>query len=165
MVNQSDRVVEMIQKLMKFNKGLRQDMAFSILIGSVIKPLVLARTSDADESLLNFVMTDIFAKSLDVLAPDAPHLLEMTQQIQCSLNLFIVLKGRFGSKAIVQEFSKTAEEKYFGNIRKTIESATDTNNKDLEAALALSDEDHMKAGKIADAKLKAEQLEVTKDLM
>lgn len=131
-------------------------MAFSILIGSVIKPLVLERTTEKDDYLLKFVFTDIFPKSLDVLAEDAPHLLEMTQQIQCSLNLYVVLKGKYASKSIVQEFQKSVEEKYFDNIRKTIESASDTNRKDLDAALELADDDELKSGKVADAKLKGE---------
>ena len=156
MVNSSKDIVDMIRKLMKFDKSIKQDMAFSILIGSVIKPLVLERTTDTDDHLLQFVFSDIFPKSLDVLAEDAPHLLEMTQQIQCSLNLYIVLKGKYASKTVVQDFQKTVEEKYFDNIRKTIESATDTNKKDMEAALSLADDDQMKSGKVADAKLKAE---------
>ena len=80
----------------------------------------------------------------------------MTQQIQGSLNLYIVLKGRYSSKTIIQDFQKSVEEKYFDNVRKTIESASETNKKDMEAALELSDDDQLKSGKIADAKLKGE---------
>ena len=80
----------------------------------------------------------------------------MTQQIQGSLNLYIVLKGRYGSKTIIQDFQKSVEEKYFDNVRKTIESASETNKKDMEAAHELGDDDQLKSGKIADAKLKGE---------
>ena len=80
----------------------------------------------------------------------------MTQQIQGSLNLYIVLKGRYSSKTIIQDFQKSVEEKYFDNVRKTIESASETNKKDMEAALELGDDDQLKSGKIADAKLKGE---------
>lgn len=80
----------------------------------------------------------------------------MTQQIQGSLNLYIVLKGRYSAKTIIQDFQKSVEEKYFDNVRKTIESASETNKKDMEAALELSDDDQLKSGKIADAKLKGE---------
>ena len=80
----------------------------------------------------------------------------MTQQIQCSLNLYIILKGRYSSKTIVQDFQKQVENAYFENIRKTIESASDTNKKDMEAAQDLGDDDHLKSGKIADARLKGE---------
>lgn len=80
----------------------------------------------------------------------------MTQQIQGSLNLYIVLKGRYSAKTIIQDFQKSVEEKYFDNVRKTIESASETNKKDMEAALELGDDDQLKSGKIADAKLKGE---------
>ena len=52
-----------------------------ILISSFIKPFVVARGDPNDQSgdeLLNLVLGTIYPKSFDVLADDAPHLLEMT---------------------------------------------------------------------------------------
>ena len=75
----------------------KDDIAQSILIGSFIKPFVQLRSKadDPDDAFLNFTIDKIFPITLDVLAEDAPHISDMIQRIQASLNLYILLKGKF----------------------------------------------------------------------
>jgi len=92
-----------------------------ILISSFIKPFVVARGNPNDQSgdeLLNMVLGTIYPKSFDVLAEDAPHILEMTQQLQASLNLYMLLKSRY--KNNLQFRSANIPKLYFDKIHPAI---------------------------------------------
>jgi len=102
MIEENKSIVLMLYNLLKFDMNLKQDMALSIIIGSVIKPLLLERSAK-DDLLINLVISEIFPRTLDVMSENAPHILEMTQQIQCSLNLYIVMRGRFKDKTQIKE--------------------------------------------------------------
>ena len=56
------------------------DMSLSILISSFIKVFVQRRGNPADETdcLLVFVIDYLFPKILDIMADDAPHILNIT---------------------------------------------------------------------------------------
>jgi hypothetical protein len=79
-----DTLVEIFARLYANEEFENSDMTKGILISSFLKPFIVARGDPNDQSgdaLLNFVLGEIYPKSLDVLADDAPHLLEMTQQL------------------------------------------------------------------------------------
>jgi hypothetical protein len=77
--------VDIFTRLFTKEEDIKEsDMNKGILISSFIKPFVVARGNPNDQSgdaLLNLVLGVIYPKSFDVLADDAPHLLEMTQQL------------------------------------------------------------------------------------
>ena len=62
------------------------------------------------------------------MADGAPHILNITQQLQASLNLYLFLKVKYANnqKFKSMKFDKT----YFENILKAIQSAESTNLKD-----------------------------------
>ena len=78
-------IVDIFTRLFTKEVDIKEsDMNKGILISSFIKPFVVARGNPNDQSgdaLLNMVLGVIYPKSFDVLAEDAPHLLEMTQQL------------------------------------------------------------------------------------
>mgnify|MGYP004544048379 CR=1 FL=1 len=78
-------IVDIFTRLFTKEEEIYQsDMNKGILISSFLKPFVVARGNPNDQEgdeMLNLVLGVIYPKSLDVLAEDAPHLLEMTQQL------------------------------------------------------------------------------------
>lgn len=59
------------------------DMVFSILISSFVKPFLEKRAdpTNSEDPLLVLACDLIIPKTLDVMADDAPHVLNITQQI------------------------------------------------------------------------------------
>ena len=140
--SKTDTLVEIFTRLFSKEEEIKEsDMNKGILISSFIKPFIVARgdpNDQAGDQLLNFVLEFIYPKSLDVLAENAPHLLEMTQQLQASLNLYLLLKSRY--KNNLQFRSANIPKLYFDKLHPALVSAQDTNDKDLKDAEKLQDE-------------------------
>ena len=83
--SQSADLVTLFVRLLDEDEGMKtDDMQLSIFIASYIKPFVqLKGDPDNQEGdvLLNFLLDIILPKTLDVMADNAPHILNITQQI------------------------------------------------------------------------------------
>ena len=103
------------------NNFKASDMARSILISSFVKPAIASRGDPSNQEgdvLLTFILDVLYPKTLDVLSFDAPHILEMTQQLQASLNLYLLLKTKYKENSKFK--AAGVPSKYFENIRKAI---------------------------------------------
>ena len=76
------------------------------------------------EPLIQFVLEQVFPLTLDVLSNEVPHIIEMTQRLQASLNLYLLLKIKFKDEV------KHVEKSYFENVLKALKTAEDGMAKD-----------------------------------
>lgn len=78
LVSSNAGVVSQIRHLIKLDPNVSSDdKALSVLISSVIKPLLQERTQD--DQILDFVIDELFPRTLDVLGEDSPHVLGMAE--------------------------------------------------------------------------------------
>lgn len=75
-------IATIIGRLIKEDPNVKSnDMVFSMLISSFIKPLLHNRVDPANskDALLLLVTEVVIPKTMDVMADDAPHVLNITQ--------------------------------------------------------------------------------------
>ena len=92
-------------------------------------------------------MNKVFPKTLDIMADDAPHVLNITQQIQSSINLFIWMKQAFKDhEPFVQA---DLNKKYFSFIIQAIESSETSNLKDQKEKAESTEDEVQRNGMLA----------------
>jgi len=78
------------------------DMARSIFISSFVKPMLQQRGGDM---LLTFCCEDVMKKVFDIMADDAPHILNITQSMQSALNLLIFVQQRYKEHELFRSYN------------------------------------------------------------
>lgn len=97
------------------------------------------------------------------MAEEAPHILNITQQLQSSLNFYLLLKQRYAQN---QRFkSNTLEKAYFENILKALKTSEDSNLAEQFKEAEQQEDPQAKAGMIAQVNLEKQQLEIIRDLI
>ena len=97
-IQRTEHIVKVLSRLLEHDPVLsRDDVAQSLLISSFIKPFLQKRSKvdDPADPLLTFAIDSVFPRTMDVLGEKAPHITEMLQRIQASLNLYILFKAKF----------------------------------------------------------------------
>ena len=135
-------------------------MAMSVFIISFVKPVAIKLTSDV---MIRFVVENLLPKVFDIMADGAPHILNITQQIQAGVNLYILIKQKWRGSF----YFKNAElhRKYFKNILQAIESTEKTNLKEQLNEAMHNPDPVAKSGMLSQVKLEQQQLDIIKDLM
>mmetsp|Transcript_6748 Transcript_6748/g.11316 ORF Transcript_6748/g.11316 Transcript_6748/m.11316 type:complete len:190 (+) Transcript_6748:1823-2392(+) len=155
--------VKLLRRLLDEDKALADDdSSLSIFVGSLVKPLMVQ--GGFQKEYLEFAVNQLFPKTMDVLADDAPHISNMTQQLQSSLNFFVILKAKFKHDPLFSGFKEKACKEYFGNISKALKTAEDQ-SKDEERSAEQTEDEVMRAGSLMELRFKQQQREIVRDLL
>ena len=67
---------------------------------------VSAKAADSEDPFLVFCLEELFPWTLDVLADSSPHINEMAEQLQSSLNLIHLMNRLFKRNSKFEDFKQ-----------------------------------------------------------
>ena len=82
--------------------GDLDDDLYSVIISKMIKP----QLNKENDLMLKFCLEEVLPNTLNVLGDSAPHIVEMTQRLIASLNLWITIKSMFRDNEEVTNFKE-----------------------------------------------------------
>ena len=137
-------VVFVLEHLFKNDRSITDDdVALSVLINNYVKPFMQDQSDPSDEQdpFLKLIVERVFPATLDVMSDDVPHLNMMTQRIQSSLSLYVLMRSKFKNNKVFQEWEALMNKVYFENMLKAIKTSEELNQQEEKKAQENPDED------------------------
>jgi hypothetical protein len=142
--HKKSEVIFVLEEIFKNDRSITDDdVALSVLINNYVKPLMqdYSDPSDENDPFLLLIVEKVFPSTLDVMSDNVPHLNMMTQRIQSSLSLYVLMRTKFKANKCFQEWEAIMNKTYFENMLKAIKTSEDLNKADEKKAEKNLDED------------------------